>query len=466
MELRDYLRIVRAHWLGILLLTLLGVVAAWGWTLTQARVYTATTTGIVSAPGTGGDLGTRLVGDQLAQSVVKSYLEIGAWRSVAEYAIDDLGLATTPESLVGKVDATNPSGTVVIRVSADAASPSEARDLAESWLRGMMSEIEELESTEGRAAVTVVPGDSARLPTAPSSPNTKLSLALGALVGLALGIGYAVLRHVLDLRVRNPRDVERQSGASVLGILPAVKELAGHRKVLTFSGRGDAASPLAEATRELRTNLRFIDIDNPPRAIVVTSPIPGDGKSTIAANLALSIAASGEQVVLIDADLRRPMVASLFNLSEGAGLTDVLTGRATVTDVAQVADATRNLVVMAAGRTPPNPSEVLGSRKMGELIEQLTKHAFVIIDSPPVLPVTDAAVLANNADGAVLVVSAGKTTFDMMDKALENLGKARARALGVVLNKVPRTGGQAGYYGYQYTGEYAATPEDRVDVHA
>ncbi|MGN6218402.1 MAG: polysaccharide biosynthesis tyrosine autokinase [Microbacterium sp.] len=466
MELRDYLRIVRVHWLGILMLTLIGVVAAWGWILTQPRVYTATTTGIVNAANGASDAGERLIGDQLAQSVVKSYLEIGAWRSVAEYAIDDLGLATAPESLVGRVDVTNPADTVVIKVAADAASPPEARDLAESWLRGMISEIRQLETSEGQAAVTVVPGDSARLPTAPSSPNTKLALAVGALVGFALGIGYAVLRHVLDLRVRHPRDIERASGVSVIGTLPAVRELSGHRKVLTFSGRAEASSPLAEATRELRTNLRFIDIDDPPRAIVVTSPIPGDGKSTIAANLALSIAASGEQVVLIDADLRRPMVASLFNLPEGAGLTDVLTGRATVADVAQIADATRNLVVLAAGRTPPNPSEVLGSRKMRELIEQLSKQAFVIIDSPPVLPVTDAAVLANNADGAVLVVSAGKTTFDMMSRSLENLGRARARPLGVVLNKVPRTGGQAGYYGYQYTGEYTATSEQRIVSHA
>jgi len=459
MELRDYLRLLRAHWISILLLTLLGVAAAWGWVLTQPRVYSATTTGIVNAPGTQGDLGSRLVGDQLAQSVVKSYIEIGSWRSVAEYVIDDLDLAATPEAIVSKVDVTNPNGTVVIRVSANAASPTAARDLAESWIRGMISEIEQLEGGSTGAAITVAPGDSARLPTAPSSPDTRLALALGALVGLSLGIGYAVLRHVLDLRVRNANDIERETGVAVIGTLPAVKELATSRKVLAFNGRADAATPLAEATRELRTNLAFIDIDDPPRAIVVTSPLPGDGKSTIAANLALSIAAAGQRVILIDGDLRRPMVASLFNLPEGAGLTDVLTGRATIDDVAQIADATRNLIVVGAGRTPPNPSEVLAAKKTRELIDELKKDAFVIIDSPPVLPVTDAAVLAHNADGAVLVVSAGRTTRDIMQKALENLAKARARPLGVVLNKVPRKGSDAAYYGYQYTGTYSARAE-------
>jgi capsular exopolysaccharide synthesis family protein len=461
MELRDYLRILRAHWLGILLLTLLGVAAAWGWSSMQPRVYTATTSAIVDAAAGASDAGTRLVGNQLAQSVVKSYIDIGSWRSVAEYVIDDLGLDTTPESLVGRIDVTNPLDTVVLRVAADAATPEEARDLAESWVRGMIDEIEQIEGSGTDAAVTVVPGDSARLPTAPSSPNTRLNLILGALIGLALGIGYAVLRYVLDQRVRDPRDIERETGVSVIGTLPASRELSAERKVLTFTGRDESATPVAEATRELRTNLRFVDIDNPPRAIVVTSPIPGDGKSTIAANLAVSIAASGEPVVLIDADLRRPMIASLFGLPEGAGLTDVLTDRAELADVAHTLPLRENLVVVGAGRTPPNPSEVLGSQKMRDLIAGLTQHALVIIDSPPLLPVTDAAVLATNADGAVVVVSAGKTTYDMLHKALGNLGKAHARPLGVVLNKVPRRGADATYYGYQYRGDY--TPQTEPD---
>lgn len=454
MELQEYLKILRAHWLGVLALTLLGIGAAWGWSVTQPRVYTATTSAIINPADGTGDAGARLVGNQLAQSVVKSYLDIGSWRSVAEYVIADLGLADSSDALVSRVDVSNPLDTVVLRVTADAASPEGARDLAESWVRGMIAEIEKLEGAGDAAAVTVVPGDSARLPTEPSSPNTRLNLALGALVGLALGVGYAVMRHVLDQRVRNPRAIEAQTGVAVIGTLPEARELAGERRVLGFSG-DDGASPVAEATRELRTNLRFIDVDRPPRTIVVTSPLPGDGKSTVAANLAVSLAAAGEKVVLIDADLRRPTVATLFGLLEGAGLTDLLTDRARLGDVAQQVGMTPNLTVIAAGRVPPNPSEVLGSQRMRDLMAELSRDAIVIIDTPPLLPVTDAAVLASSADGAVVVVSAGRTTYEMMQRSLANLGKARARPLGVVLNKVPRHGAGATYYGYQYRGEYA-----------
>jgi len=455
MELRDYLRILRAHWLGIVLLTILGVLVAWGWTALQPKVYTAEASGIVTATHAGSDTGSSLVGDQLARSKVTSYVEIGSWRAVAECSIDELGLTTTPEALVTRLDVSNPLDTVIVRVTASASSPEEARDLAESWLGCMVQQINAVEGSDetGIAAITLVTGDSARLPTSPSSPNVRLALALGALLGLALGIGYAVVRHMLDRRLRDPRDIERETGVPVVGTLPIDKGLSGERGIADFDSQHSASAPLAEAMRELRTNLQFMDVDNPPRAIVVTSSLPGDGKSTMAANLAVSLAAAGRRVVLLDCDLRRPMVASVFGLPEGAGLTDVLAGRAELDDVVHNIGAGRNLAVIAAGRVPPNPSEVLGSNRMHALIRSLTEHALVIMDSPPLLPVTDAAVLSTAADGALVVVNAGKTTYDMLHKALENLGKANARPLGIVLNRVPRRSG--GYYGYQYQGDYA-----------
>ena len=167
-----------------------------------------------------------------------------------------------------------------------------------------------------------------------------------------------------------------------------------------------------------------------------------DGKSTTAANLAVSLAAAGEPVILIDADLRRPVISTLFGLPDGAGLTDVIAGRASVDEVSHRID--ENLLVIGAGRIPPNPSELLGSLRMRELVGHLSSSALVIIDTPPLLPVTDAAILATRADGALIVTSAGRTTYDMLQKALENLEKANARALGVVLNKVPRRGAAGG----------------------
>lgn len=458
MELRDYLRILRTHWVGILLLTILGAAAAFGWTALQPRVYTASASGIVQATGGGTDTGSALVGNQLAQSKVSSYVDIGGWRSVAQHAIDELGLDTTPQALVSHVTISNPLDTVIINVSANAASPEAARDLAEAWVGGMVAEINNLEtgSPTTPGAVTLVAGQSASLPSEPSSPNVRLNLALGTLIGLALGIGYAVIRHVLDRRVRHPRDIERETGVSVVGTIPLDKQLSESRRLVVFDGPSQEASSsgITEAMRELRTNLQFMDVDNPPRVIVVSSPLPGDGKSTTAANLALGLAAAGQRTVLIDADLRRPVVGSIFSLPDGAGLTDVLAARATIDDVAH--PVSPNLTVLTAGRIPPNPSEVLGSQRMRDLLRGLGQAATVIVDSPPTIPVTDAAVLSTASDGVLLVISAGRTTYEMMHKAIENIGRANGRVLGVVLNKVPRRGAESGYYGYQYRGEYAA----------
>ncbi len=169
MELRDYLRILRAHWVGIVLLTLLGTAVAFGYSALQPRVYTAEATGYVTTADGGTDVGAALVGNQLAQAKVKSFVAVGSWRAVAEYAIDELGLQSSPESLVGRVDVTNPLDTTVISVNASAGTPEEARDLAEAWIRGMIIQIDDLEGdgTTGSSAVTVVAGDSARLPTSP-----------------------------------------------------------------------------------------------------------------------------------------------------------------------------------------------------------------------------------------------------------------------------------------------------------
>jgi len=474
-ELRDYLRVLRAHWAGVLALFLLGVAVAGGVSILQPRVYTADASGYVAAQGAT-DLGTSMVGDQLAQSKVKSYLDIGTWRAVAEYAISELKLDTTPEDLVKDVSVTNPTNTVIIQVSASASTPESARDLAEVWIRGIIKQVEQIEGANGKTPpVTVIPGDSARLPTSPSSPNWKLNLALGALAGLLLGVGYAVVRDRMDRRIRSAEQVERATGLAAVGELPLESSLSGHLEVLPAAdarGRGTFVS-LAEAFRGLRTNLQYMSVDNPPQAIVVTSPMPGDGKSFTAANLALTIAASGRRVVLIDGDLRRPMIAKLFKLPNDAGLSDVLAGRAQVADLLQPADPTYPLEVLAAGPVPPNPSEILGSERMRQLIAELGEDALVIIDSPPVLPVTDAAVLATRSDGALMVVSTGRTTYDQLDAALELLEKARAKALGIVLNRVPTTGAGAVRYGYQYRGDYyassrsgssAAAPESPVDV--
>lgn len=465
MEISDYLRMLRAHWVGALGLFLAGVIFAAAWSYTQPRLYTAESTGFVAASEVS-DIGSSMTGNSLAQAKIKSYVDIGSWRSVAEYAIEQLGLQTTPERLVNQVQVTNPTGTVILNVSATDTTPEGARDLAEIWIRGIIQQVEMIEKAAGGvSAVTIVPGDSARLPDAPSSPNWRLNLALGALIGLLLGAGYAILRDRMDRYIRTASQVEQVTGLAVVGTLPLESELKSDPQIaLNEIGTGTGkAIGLAESFRVLRTNLQYMSVDDPPRAIVVTSPLPGDGKSTTAAGLALSIAAAGQKVVLVDADLRRPRIAEYFSIPEGAGLTEVLAGRAALDDVLVPVGDNDNLKVLAAGSIPPNPSEILGSERMRHLIDTLGEDGLVILDTPPLLPVTDSAVLTTRADGALIVTGVGKTTYEVLEHALNLLTKAKGRALGIVLNRMPVNGSRSGYGGY-YTGDYYTSTEPEPEV--
>jgi len=450
-------RVLRVYWKAIVALIIVGGLAGLGWSALQPRVYTADASGYVAAVASDNSTGAALAGDQLALSKVKSFIDMGYWRSVAEAARQELGIPDSPESLVQRIRVSNPVDTVNVRVEATGPTPESARDLAEAWIRGMTKEVGELQSGgSGEGAVRLVAGDSARLPTSPSSPNVRLNVALGATAGAVLGIVFALVRRTFDRRLRSARDITDAVDASVVGVLPVDKELASGRAVFSFDdirdGRGSFAHK--EAMRELRTNLQYVDVDHPAKIIVITSPLPGDGKSTTAANLAVSIAATGQTVILIDADMRRPVLGGMFGFSDDVGLSDVLAGRAQIEQVAHQVDERGHLFVVAAGRTPPNPSEMVGSQRMQQLAQKLSEDMIVVVDSPPTLAVADAAVIASWADGAVLVVTAGRTTDDMLTRATGNIDKTHGRLLGVVLNRVPLRGADSAYYGAQYGGYY------------
>jgi capsular exopolysaccharide synthesis family protein len=193
----------------------------------------------------------------------------------------------------------------------------------------------------------------------------------------------------------------------------------------------------------------YMNVDEPPRVVIVTSALPGEGKSTVAANLAAAIDSSGEEVVLIDGDLRRPTVATSFGLVEGVGLSDVLAGRIPLEDALQRSADHQNLRILGAGAIPPNPSELLGSKAMQQVLRKLATSALVVVDAPPLLPVTDAAILAASADGAFVVVAAGKTLDHQLGGAIEHLDAVEAKTLGVVLNRISRRAASqyGGYYG-------------------
>jgi capsular exopolysaccharide synthesis family protein len=479
-ELSAYLRILRTHWIAIVVFMLVGAGAAFGWASIQPKVYTANASGIITT-GVSQDLGSALVGDNYAKSRVKSYLNVAKSRTVATYAITKLGLTVSPESLITDISVTNPADTAVLEISAQASTPEKARDLAETWVDGMIQQVNALENstTSGTSTSAVAPADgtpattpagasivtmqtldSAVLPTAPTSPNTRLAIGIGVLIGLVLGVAYALVRNTLDRRIRSVAGVEKEFGLSVVGTVPFDRNFNDANRLVdeatssNYNERRTDDDAVAEAMRELRTNLQFMDVDNPPRIIVVTSSIAGDGKSTIAANLATTIAASGERVVVVDGDLRRPTVAKSFNLLPGVGLTDVLVGRAEIEDVLQPWGDTGRLQIMGAGAIPPNPSELLGSKAMQTLLNELAKDAIVLIDAPPLIPVTDAAILTARTDGALIVASVGKTSIDALHKSVQNIKRVNGRTLGVILNRVPRKGAGSAYYGYSYKGAY------------
>lgn len=465
-ELADYWRILRAHWVAIVLITFIGGVAAYGWTQVQPKVYSANASGLLST-GFTSDLSTALAGDSYAKSRVKAYLDVAKSRTVAKYAISELDLDITPDVLITKVSVLNPLDTPVIKVTANAASPEQARDLAEAWIDGIGEQVTALENADAprgsddRSVVTFTSLDSAVLPTEQSSPNTRLMVALGLLIGLAIGVAYALLRNIFDRRIRSSEQLERETGLAVLGTIPFNKHFTESERIVISQGANDvhrnsSEHDVAEAMRELRTNLTFMDVDNPPRTIVVTSSLPGEGKSTVAANLAIAIAASGENVVLVDGDLRRPSVARIFGVVPGVGLTDVLIGRAELRDVLQPWGDDGRLAVLGAGSIAPNPSELLGSNAMHAVVEELSRQAIVLIDAPPLIPVTDAAILTARTDGALILAYARRTTYDAVTHALQNLERVKGRALGVILNGVPRGSGAGDGYGYRYRGYYRA----------
>lgn len=294
----------------------------------------------------------------------------------------------------------------------------------------------------------------------PASPAFRVGttlrqkIVLGLLVGLLLGLGGAFFLEYLDQTIKNAGDVERVLGVPVLGLIPYDPALGrsgnGKRPAIALVTREGADHPVAEAFRALRTNVTFVGAEKPLQFMSVTSPGPGEGKSTTAVNLAAALAQGGQRTLLIDGDLRRPLVHRAFALVQEPGLTDVLVGRATAREAVRP-DVAPGLDVLPSGSIPPNPSELLGSGAMHTLISGLRRdYHYIIIDTPPTLPVTDASVVASGADAAILVLKSGDTEEIAAQRAVEQLRRVHARIAGAVLNGVsPRHDRYYSYYSHR-----------------
>lgn len=452
MRIDEYYRILRRHWRIIVASTLVAIALMAVWDFFQPKVYQASSSGFVTT-GKSSNLSEASFGDQLAKSRATSYVDVASSRAVAERVIDDLNLDTTPAALINQITVTQPTDTVLLRISANASSPEQAQQIANSWVKALSAQVAQLEGS-GSGGLRIDTLEPAQLPSTPISPNTKLDLTIAGIVGLLAGVGLAMLRSQLDGRLRDPNKVREQFGVPVLGSVPQNAQLEkADRRIPIVVGEGVRTDTeglvTAEAFLKMRTSLQYMNVDRTLRVIVVTSPNPDDGKSTVAANIAASIALSGERTLLVDADLRRPSIASGFGLLDGAGLAEVLAHRVDLPDVLQEAPETPNLSVLAAGLTPPNPSEMLGSQAMKSLLTELSSDYFVVIDAPPLLPVTDAAILGTQVDGVVVVITAGKTLDHQLETAVRNLNEVHADILGVVMNKLSARDMQS-YYGSGY----------------
>jgi succinoglycan biosynthesis transport protein ExoP len=306
----------------------------------------------------------------------------------------------------------------------------------------------------------------ASVPVKPSSPKPWINLMIGVVLGLTLGFVAAFVKEYVDVRVQAPEDVKRRGFtplAPIMNIDQEIQRLSGQRiparekavdaHLVTISF---PFSSIAESYRQMRTNLQFAKTGTPIRTLLLTSPAPGEGKSTTVANLGVAFAQTGKRVLVIDADLRRPALHSLFRLERGKGLTEYLSGKAPLQAVIQHTKV-ENLDLITSGDIPPNPAEVLGSDEMREFIATLTKtYEMVLFDTSPVLAVTDPAVISTMTDGVIVVVSAGKTRMQDLEQAVELIESVGGKVAGVVLNNfdphraygVPFRKGQRGKYGY------------------
>jgi capsular exopolysaccharide synthesis family protein len=466
MEFKDYVRIVLAHWVGVLVLAVAGVVGAGLYNVTQPKVYEATATGYVTA-GSSQSTSDATLADQLAKAKVTSYVAVATSTKVADRVIANLHLTTSPGVLIGNITVGQPADTVLLNISARDSDAAQAQRLANAWVTALAQEIKTLDTGTSASAATgsdTSDGD-LRIETlsqaSPGSlvlPRTKINLLAGLVLGLLLGLAYSLVRHQFDRRLRSTDEVEKQFGIPVIGMIPQSQHMRhGDSRELALAVTGSASSgsaSTAEGFRKLRTNLAYMDVDHPPRVIVVTSPKQSDGKSTVAANLAAAIAIGGQPVTLIDGDLRRPTVADSLAMVDGAGLTDVLVGRVKPADVIQDHPDVPGLRVLASGAIPPNPSELLGSERMRSLILELAEDAMVIIDAPPLLPVTDAAVLTRSADGAIVVISHGGTLDSELGASLGHISAVHGRTLGIVFNRMRRSASSGFYGGDYYRYEY------------
>jgi capsular exopolysaccharide synthesis family protein len=445
LDLLACIRQLRRHWILIVAVTLTGILVGAAVSALARPTFTAETQLFVAIQGSGST--TELQeGNTFSQARVQSYLKTVASPMVLQPAIDSLGLSESPETLADRVTASADVNTVLIDIRVVDDSPAQAAAVAQAIAGSLIRAVENLEKpgTGGPSPVNLSVTKPATAPATPSSPNTRMNLFVGLMVGLALALLIAFSRSALDRRITGEADLRRVTQAPLLGGISFDPD-AIKKPLLTQAA---PQSSRAESFHRLRTNVQFTNIPGRCKIVLMTSSIRGEGKSTTAINLSIALAQAGQSVCLIDADLRRPMVAEYLGLDRKEGLTTALLGAGDVDDLLQPSEVDR-LFVLASGQIPPNPSELVGSEEMKRVLDRLaSRFDVVIIDAPPLVPFTDAAVLSQHVGGVVVVVGAQELRDEDLESSLSSLRMVGANLVGVVLNRITRTGPAVRSYDY------------------
>ncbi|MFD5127437.1 Wzz/FepE/Etk N-terminal domain-containing protein [Streptomyces olindensis] len=434
MDLREFIDVLRRRWRIVMVCGLLGLAAAVAVTVMTPPTYTAKAQLFVATNDK--DSADAYAGGLFTQQRVKSYTRIANSPTVLEAVIAELDLKTTTGQLAKKISAQAPLDTTLVDIRVQERSAARAQAIADETAVQFTKYIDSIEKAASdappviKASVVGEPGP----PSAPTSPRPALNLAIGLLCGLVVGITGAVLRQSLDTTVRSAGDVRRRLGLPEVGALPKPVRRGAH------TGPVAGGTPRDEALSQLRARLPSSASSSDgrvPSSLLIASALPREGRTATALDLAVNVARTGRRVVLVEADLRRPQLARTLGLAGTAGLADVLTGEAPL-DGALQSWGDGLLRVLAAGTPAPDPSALLSSPRMTQLLRTLESDAdLVVLDSPPLLPYADAAILAPATEAVLLVLRAGKIRYGLAHRALESLTSVHARVMGAVLTDVP-----------------------------
>jgi len=456
MEIRDFYRLLIRHLLLISLATLLGISASTAVTIFTPKSYTAQAQLFVSIPPAAIDIGLLATGGNFTQQRVKTYANVINGPDTLKPVIEALELDVEWSELAKKVKGSAPLDTSLINLTVSEGDPVLAAALANAIGKQFESTaaLLEVEDALGSSPVKVTLAKYAVVPESPSSPKILLNLLLGLILGFGLGVGIGILRQIFDDTVKNEDQLDELTLLGAVGFDPEAENKPLISEISAFSTR-------SEAFRQLRTNIEFLRADNPPQVISIASPLPGEGKTTTVLNLGIAFAQSGYKILCMECDLRRPSTSEYIKYNaDQSGVTEILSGKIPLKSQKSLNslvkyDESTGIHFLTSGKQAPNPAELLDSPTFEKLIRMLRKEFdYILIDSPPLLPVTDGGLIAQQADGVLLVVKAGSTKVDQFRGGRDLLSKVNASVLGVLLNMIPlnRNGESYGYrYGYSYS---------------